>query len=109
MNGGYKMKEDNNDVLVMIIGIAISLVMLVISILFYSFVNMYVWNNVLLYFFELPLITLVGGFGIGVIQDAFIKPIVRRDEDVSAFEYLFYSISFRAMVLFFAWIFTLLI
>src|SRR5699024_12687863 len=101
MNGGYKMKEDSNDVLVMIIGIAISLVMLVISILFYSFVNMYVWNNVLLYFFELELITLVGEYGIGVLKDAIIKQIVSRDEDVTEFEYLLYSISFRAIVLFF--------
>src|SRR5699024_4359254 len=109
MNGGYKMNEDNNDVLVMIIGISISLVMLVISILFYSLIDIYGLNNVLIYFCELPISTLVGGFGIGVLKDAFIKPIVRRDEDVSAFEYLFYSISFRAIVLFFAWIFTLLV
>ena len=68
------MNKDKNksDLLAMIIGIAMSLVLLVISIMFYSFVNMYVWNNVLLYFFELPLITLVGGFGIEVLKDAFV-------------------------------------
>ena len=105
------MNKDKNksDLLSMIIGIVMSLALLVISIMFYSFVNMYVWNNVLLYFFELPLITLVGGFGIEVLKDAFIKQIVRRDEGVSAFEHLFQSFLFRATILLSAWIFTLLI
>lgn len=103
------MKKDNNDVLATIIGIAISCVLLVISIMFTSFVNMYVWNNVLLYFFELPLITLVGGFGIEVLKDAFAKQIFTTDKNVSAYESLLYSISLRATILLLAWIFTLLV
>ena len=105
------MNKDKNksDLLAMIIGIAMSLVLLVISIMFYSFVNMYAWNNVLLYFFELPLITLVGGFGIEVLKDAFVTQIVRRDKDVSASEHLFQSLLLRATILLSAWIFTLLI
>ena len=103
------MNERNNDLLAMIIGIAISLVLLVISIMFTSFVNMYVWNNVLLYFFELPLITLVGGFGIEILKDAFAKQIFTVDKNVSAYERLLYSISLRATVLLLAWIFTLFV
>mgnify|MGYP003396883057 CR=1 FL=1 len=103
------MNKDNNDLLPVIVGIVMSLALIVIWIMFSSFVNMYVWNNVLLYFFELPLITLVGGFGIGVLKDAFIKQIARRDEDMPASEYLLYSISYHVIVLLFAWIFTLLV
>ena len=101
------MKKDKNDLLITIIGIAMSLVMLVVLVMFYSFVNMYVWNNVLLHFFGLPTITLVGGFGIGIIKDAFITQILTTDRNASAFEYQFHTISFRATVLLFAWIFTL--
>ena len=103
------MNEQNNDLLALIIGIAISWVLLIISIMFSSFVNMYVWNNVLLYFFELPLITLVGGFGIEVLKDAFAKQILTKDENMPAYERLIYSILFRATVLLLAWIFTLFV
>lgn len=102
-------KDSNNDSLAMIIGTMVSLVLLIIWIVFDSFVNMYVWNNVLLHFFELPTITLVGGFGIGIIKDAFITQILTTDRDVSAFKYQFHTVSFRATVLLFAWIFTLFV
>lgn len=102
-------KDNNNDSLAMIIGVMMSLVLLVIWIVFDSFVSMYVWNNVLLHFFELPTITLVGGFGIGIIKDAFITQILTTDRDVSAFKYQFHTVSFRATVLLFAWIFTLFV
>lgn len=103
------MNKDDNDLLPVIVGIMMSWVLIIISIMFSSFVNMYVWNNVLLYFFELPLITLVGGFGIEVLKDAFAKQIFTIDKNVSAYERLLYSVSFRATVLLLAWIFTLLV
>ena len=93
----------------MITGIVMSFMLLVIWIVFDSFVNMYVWNNVLLHFFELPTITLVGGFGIGIIKDAFITQILATDKNASAFEYQFHTVSFSATVLLFAWIFTLFV
>ena len=102
-------KDNNNDSLAMVIGTMVSLVLLVIWIVFDSFVNMYVWNNVLLHFFELPTINLVGGFGIGIAKDAFITQILMTDRDVSAFKYQFHTVSFRATVLLFAWIFTLFV
>ena len=102
-------KDNNKDSLAMITGIVMSFMLLVIWIVFDSFVNMYVWNNVLLHFFELPTITLVGGFGIGIIKDAFIIQILATDRDASAFEYQLHTVSFRATVLLFAWIFTLFV
>lgn len=90
-------------------GIAISLALLVISAIFYSFINMYVWNNVLLHFFELPTITLVGGFGIEIIKNAFIKQIFTVDKDVSASEQIIHDFLFHATTLLSAWIFTLLV
>ena len=102
-------KDNNNDSLAMVIGTMVSLVLLVIWIVFDSFVNMYVWNNVLLHFFELPTITLVGGFGISILKDTFIKQVFTRDRDVSAYEHLFDVIAFRVTILLFAWIFTLLV
>ena len=107
--GVRKMKKDNNDLLITIIGIAMSVVLFVILVMFYSFINMYVWNNVLLHFFELPTITLVGGFGISILKDTFIKQVPTRDRDVSAYEHLFGVIAFRVTILLFAWIFTLLV
>ena len=103
------MKKDKNDLLITIIGIAMSLVMLVILVMFYSFINMYVWNNVLLHFFELPKITLVGGFGISILKDAFIDQVSTTDNNVPAYEHLFHTIAFRSTVLLSAWIFTLLV
>lgn len=102
-------KDSNNDSLAMIIGTMVSLVLLIIWIVFDSFVNMYVWNNVLLHFFELPTITLVGGFGISIIKDAFITQIFTTDKNASAFGYQFHTASFRVTVLLFAWIFTLFV
>ena len=102
-------KDNNNDSLAMITGIVMSFMLLVIWIVFDSFVNMYVWNNVLLHFFELPTINLVGGFGIGIIKDAFITQILTADKSAPAFEYQFHTVSFRATVLLFAWVFTLFV
>ena len=102
-------KDKNKNYLLLIIGIVMSVVLFVVLTMFYSFVNMYVWNNVLLHFFELPTITLVGGFGISILKDTFIKQVFTRDRDVSAHEHLFDVIAFRVTILLFAWIFTLLV
>ena len=102
-------KDKNKNYLLLTAGIAMSVVLFVILIMFYSFINMYVWNNVLLHVFELPTITLVGGFGISILKDTFIKQVPTRDRDVSAYEHLFGVIAFRVTILLFAWIFTLLV
>ena len=74
--------------------------------LFTSFVNMYVWNNVLIYFFDLKRISLLGGFGIGVVLSVITTDIPGSGnaDDRSSIYYLFLS---RGLILLFAWLFTL--
>lgn len=103
------MKEDAKVALSLGLGISFSIVMVAIMMFFYSFVNMYVWNNVVLYFFELSPVALVGGFGIEAMMDAFLTKVVKRSEDTSAFESLLHAFLYRSTVLLLAWIFTLLV
>lgn len=103
------MKEDTKIALSLGVGILSSIAIAATMMLFYSFVNMYVWNNVALYFFELSPVTLAGGFGIEVMMDAFLTKVVKRIEDTSAFESLLHAFLYRAIVLLLAWIFTLLV
>ena len=104
-----KMKKDTQVALSLGIGILFSVAIAAVMAIFYSFVNMYVWNNVVLYFFELSPVALVGGFGIEVMMDAFLTKVVKRSEDTSAFESLLHAFLYRATVLLLAWIFTLFV
>lgn len=103
------MKEYAKVALSLGVGILSSIAIGAIMMLFYSLVNMYVWNNVVLYFFELSPVALVGGFGIEVLMDAFITKSVKRSEDTSAIESIMFGLLYRATVLLLAWIFTLLV
>lgn len=103
------MKKDTQAALSLGVGILFSIAVAAIMVIFYSFVNMYVWNNVVLYFFKLSPVTLAGGFGIEVMIDAFFARTTKRSEDTSAFEGLLHIFLYRATVLLLAWIFTLLI
>lgn len=103
------MKEGTKVILSIGAGLLFSVAVAVIMMTFYSFVNMYVWNNVVLYFFELSPIALVGGFGIEVMMDAFVAKATKRNEDMSALESFLISFLYRATVLLLAWVFTLLV
>jgi len=103
------MKKDTQVALSLGIGILFSVAIAAVMAIFYSFVNMYVWNNVVLYFFELSPVALVGGFGIEVMMDAFLTKVIKRREDTPAFESLLHAFLYRARVLLLAWIFTLLV
>lgn len=103
------MNKDTQAALSLGVGILFSIAVAAVMVIFYSFVNMYVWNNVVMYFFELTPVTLVGGFGIEVMIDAFFTKTAKRSEDTSAFESLLHVFLYRATVLLLAWIFTLLV
>ena len=103
------MKKDTKVALSIGAGLLFSVAVAVIMMIFYSFVNMYVWNNVVLYFFELSPVALVGGFGIEVMMGAFLTKINKRSKDTSAFESSLHAFLYRATVLLLAWIFTLLV
>ena len=107
--GVIEMKKDTQAVLPLVVGILSSVAIVTVKAIFYSFVNMYVWNNVVLYFFELSPVALVGGFGIEVMMDAFLTKINKRSKDTSAFESSLHAFLYRATVLLLAWIFTLLV
>lgn len=101
------MKNERNYVAI-ITAVLLGLLLAAVIFLFTSFVNMYVWNNVLTYFFDLKRISLLGGFGIGVVLSIITTDIPGSGnaDDGSSIYYLFLS---RGLILLFAWLFTLFI
>ena len=101
------MKNERNYVAI-ITAVLLGLLLAAVIFLFTSFVNMYVWNNVLIYFFDLERISLLGGFGIGVVLSVITTDIPGSGsaDDGSSIYYLLLS---RCLILLFAWLFTLFI
>lgn len=91
---------------VVITAVLLGLLLAAVIFLFTSFVNMYVWNNVLIYFFDLKRISLLGGFGIEVVLSVITTniPGSGNADDGSSVYHLFLS---RGLILLFAWLFTL--